>query len=161
MYAPIEPQRPTWDWTAARAICLREARRVLGHSPEAEDAAQEATLRAWRNRSSCRAAALRPAWLATIARREALRLATRRRELPLEEAAEPGACEEEQLLLRRSVRAAVAELAPEERRVLLGCYWHDLSGSELSLALGRAEVTVRVQLHRARGRLRESLGGVR
>ena len=61
------------------------------------------------------------------------------------------------MLLRRAVRAAVAELAPEERRVLLGCYWHDLSGTELSRALGRAEATVRVQLHRARGRLRESL----
>jgi RNA polymerase sigma-70 factor, ECF subfamily len=140
-----------------RAQCLREAQRVLGATAEAEDAAQEAAVRAWQKRHAC-ATPERPApWIRTIAHREALRLATRRRDLPLEDAEEPGACDEERLLLRRSVRAAVAELPPEERRLLLGCYWHDLSGSELSRVLGRAEATVRVQLHRTRHRLRESL----
>jgi RNA polymerase sigma-70 factor, ECF subfamily len=146
-----------WDWTAVRAQCLREAQRVLGATAEAEDAAQEAAVRAWQKRDACDTPERPGPWIRTIARREALRLAARRRELPLEEAGEPGVCDEERLLLRGSVRAAVAELAPEERRLLLGCYWHDLSGSELSRLLGRAEATVRVQLHRTRGRLRESL----
>jgi len=140
-----------------RAQCLREAQRTLGVTTEAEDAAQEAAIRAWQKRRACAVPERPGPWIRTIARREALRLAVRRRELPLDETPDAGTCDEERLLLQGSVRAAVAQLEPDERRLLLGAYWHDLSGAELSLLVGRAEATVRVQLHRTRARLREAL----
>jgi RNA polymerase sigma-70 factor (ECF subfamily) len=153
-------QDPTagWNWTALRAQCLRETQRVLGATVEAEDAAQEAAVRAWQKRHACAVPERPGPWIRTIAQREALRLAGgRKRETALDEAHEPAASDEDLLLLKRSVRAAVADLSPGERRLLLGCYWEDLSGAELSRALGLAEVTVRVQLHRTRARLRDLL----
>jgi RNA polymerase sigma factor (sigma-70 family) len=131
---------------------------VLGRSSEAEDAAQEAAVRAWQKRRACAAPERPEPWVRTIAQREALRLAARRRpEAPLEAVGEIGACDEDERLLHHVVRAAVAELPPEEREVLVGCYWHDLSGKELSRLLGLTEATVRVRLHRTRTRLRDRL----
>ena len=51
---------------------------MLGSTSEADDVAQEAVLRAWRARDSCRDAAARDAWLAQITRREVFRYASRR-----------------------------------------------------------------------------------
>src|SRR5919199_4866170 len=72
--SPDATSAARWDWGAVHAICLREARRVLGADPAAEDAAQEATFRAWRYSTQCRSPDHPVAWLATIARREALRI---------------------------------------------------------------------------------------
>ena len=44
-----------WDWSWARALCLREAQRVLGRNAAAEDAAQEAVIRALLERSPSKA----------------------------------------------------------------------------------------------------------
>jgi hypothetical protein len=43
-----------WDWEKVRALCLDEARRYLGTSTAADDAAQEAAIRAWRHQTHCR-----------------------------------------------------------------------------------------------------------
>ena len=40
----------SWDWNALSTSCLREARRLLDSEQDAEEAAQEALLRAWRGR---------------------------------------------------------------------------------------------------------------
>src|SRR3954468_258092 len=75
----------SWDWLRLRALCLREAQRVLGRGAAAEDAAQEAAVRAWRQRSR-RLPPARPApWATTPARREALRIAAQPRETPYED----------------------------------------------------------------------------
>lgn len=152
-------QDPTagWDWGTLLEQCLRESQRVLGPTAEAEDAAQEAAVRAWQKRASCESADRPGAWVRTIAQREALRMTARRRELPLDEVGEPGACDEDRRLLQRSVRDALAALTDDERRLLLGSYWYDLPTTELSRMLGRGEATVRVQLHRIRARLRDTL----
>src|SRR5947207_1070509 len=62
-----------WDWAALHSHCLRSAQRVLGAQPAAEDAAQEASLKAWRHRAQCRTPERPEPWVAAIARREALR----------------------------------------------------------------------------------------
>jgi RNA polymerase sigma-70 factor (ECF subfamily) len=158
MIAPPETPLGEWDWTAARAICLREACRVLGASPEAEDAAQEAALRAWRNRASCRAGDSRKPWLATIARREALRLAAARRTTPIEDGPEPAcASHEGDALDRVAVRQAIARLAPRDRSLLFGRYWADMTQDQLARALDLPEGTAKVRLHRARAELRRLL----
>jgi RNA polymerase sigma-70 factor (ECF subfamily) len=137
-------------------VCLREARRVLGRTPDAEDAAQEAALRAWRNRGSCHGA--RQAWLATIGRREALRLAGARAPLPVEHRPEPAVpSHEADLLEALDVRRALAALAPRERALVLGRYWTDLTQAQLAAALDMPEGTAKVRLHRARADLRRAL----
>jgi RNA polymerase sigma-70 factor (ECF subfamily) len=147
-----------WDWTAARAICVREARRVLGYSAEADDAAQEATIRAWKNRSSCRATERPEAWLRRIARREALRLAVSRDTLSLEAHPDPeGPSHESDALERVAVRQALASLAPRDRSLVFGRYWADLTQDQLAQAFDLPEGTAKVRLHRARAQLRRSL----
>lgn len=57
-----------------------------------------------------------------------------------------------------ALAAALAGLPREERDVLLLYAWAELGYGEIALALGIAPGTVKSRLHRARGRLRQSLG---
>src|SRR3954453_18187781 len=66
-----------WDWGDLRQRCLRETRRVLGQGGAAEDATQEALIRAWGQRDSWQDPRRPGPWISTIAPREALRLAAR------------------------------------------------------------------------------------
>src|SRR3954470_14824235 len=76
--AVLPPRAPAPDWGGARERCVREARRILRDGHAAEEAAQEAVLRAWRHRRTCRNGEAWIPWLVQIARREALRVAARR-----------------------------------------------------------------------------------
>jgi RNA polymerase sigma-70 factor, ECF subfamily len=149
-------QKPDWDWTAVRALCLREAHRVLGPSSAADDAAQEAAVRAWRQCGRCRSPARPGPWIVTIARREALRLLSQRREQPLEAAADQ-VTEEPEDLAALDLRRALKSMDGQDVQLLVGRYWQDLSDSELAERFGVAEATVRVRLHRLRLRLRDIL----
>ena len=150
---------PDWDWTDVRALCLRETRRVLGSSTAADDAAQEAAIRAWRHRGRCRTPARPDPWIATIARREAFRTLSARSEQSLED--EPDTADPRQqaaeLVAALDLRQVVRALDGPDRRLLVGHYWQDLSNSELALELGIAESTVRVRLLRLRRQLLNTL----
>lgn len=148
-----------WDWAAVRSLCLREAERVVGPGAAAEDAAQEAALRAWRKRRDCDSPAQPSGWIATIARREALRFFARRREEdPLEESlVEVAAPAEADVLERLDVRRALLELSRDDRALLFARYWADLTQSDAGTALGVADGTIKVRLHRLRKRLRDRL----
>jgi RNA polymerase sigma-70 factor (ECF subfamily) len=158
--AECRGERAEWDWTALRSLCLREAERVLGSCATAEDAAQEAVVRAWRRRGSCQEPERPAPWVTTIARREALRLARRPRESPLDElpaAAHPAHEPEQPIIEGAPVLEAIASLDREERWLVRARYWDDLTDRELARRLDVAEVTVRVRLHRLRSRLRDAL----
>ena len=147
----------SWDWCNVHRLALRETRCVLGTTADAEDAAQEAAIRAWRRRATCRGAPA--AWIRAIAHNEALRVIERRRdEAPLEAAQEAagraGAAEPDDVL---QLRAAVGALDHDDRLLLLLRYWADLSQPELARATALPEGTVKVRLHRARRRLRLAL----
>jgi RNA polymerase sigma-70 factor (ECF subfamily) len=150
-----------WDWAAVRAFCLAVALRYTDTPEEAEDAAQEAAERAWRYRASCRAPDPR-AWIAAIARREALRISTAGRarvEIHLDDVPDPGR-ECDRLATaddRAAVRAALAALRPAERRLLWLRYGRDLTQPAIANALGVPEGTVKIRLHRARARLRSAM----
>jgi len=132
---------------------------VLGRGADSQDAAQEAITRAWRRRHTCADPASPAPWMSAIARREALRIAGRRREEPLEAAPEPAEAFDEELVLTRiAVRRLVSRLPERERAILHAVYWEDLGGAEASRRLGLAEVTLRVRLHRARRALERPLG---
>src|SRR2546430_15511368 len=74
----MSPDPALWQWDSARERCLREARRILGNRDDAEEAVQEALIRAWRKRAACRTPAAPLPWLLQITRNEAMRLPARR-----------------------------------------------------------------------------------
>lgn len=150
------PNGADWNWSDLRALCLREARRILGPTSAADDAAQEAAIRAWRRRACCRTPGRPGPWIAAIARNEALRVLSQRQEQPLEAAAEVGADEPENLAAL-DLRRALRTMDGQDVQLLVGRYWQDLSDSELAEQFGVAEATVRVRLHRLRLRLRNIL----
>jgi RNA polymerase sigma-70 factor, ECF subfamily len=148
-----------WDWGTVSSLCLRETRRLLGAGSAADDAAQEATIRAWRYRAKCRNPARPEPWIARIARREALRAISQRREQA--EATDQEVVDPRQdlseLVDRLDLWRAMSGMEGQDRWLLVGHYWQDLPNSELARQLGLAEVTVRVRLHRLRRLLRETL----
>jgi len=58
----------------------------------------------------------------------------------------------------RELAAALADLRPEDREILLLHAWAELSDSEIALALALPLGTVKSRLHRTRERLRNRLG---
>lgn len=147
-----------WKWDLVHAQCLREAQGVLGSTGTAEDAAQEATVRAWRRRDSCLTPDRPWPWVATIARREALRLARPPRADPLEEVEVPAEeSHEEHVLGQTDIERAIAGLPELDRELVRGRYWDDLDYRQLGRMLHISEGTARVRLHRALARMREAL----
>ena len=147
-----------WDWTLVRTQCLREARGVLGSSGPAEDAAQEATVRAWRRRDSCRTPERPAPWIATIARNEALRQVRPAPADSLEESVLPAEdSHEDEVLGRTDLARAIDRLPGVDRKLVRGRFWDDLDYRQLALLLDISEGTARVRLHRALNRLKEAL----
>jgi RNA polymerase sigma-70 factor (ECF subfamily) len=150
-----------------RAAATREARRYLLASHDVDDAVQEALMRAWRRRATCRGEDRLP-WMRQIARNEALRLLDRRRtrserELLDDETFLSGVRDEEaeeateDLLRKLQVGEVIGRLSVDDRRLLALRYAKDLSQPEVARMLGIPEGTVKVRLHRLRGRLRKEL----
>lgn len=138
-------------------MCLRVARRYARGPGDAEDIAQNALIRAWRNREKLRDGERRSEWLARIARNEALRELDRRVPEPAEIVETVGE-EDEQLngvVESASVKAALAALSESDRELILLRYESDLTQSVIAERLGIPEGTVKVRLHRARAKLRE------
>jgi RNA polymerase sigma-70 factor, ECF subfamily len=154
----MDPPRTRTEWLRLRDSCLREARRVLREPEDAEEAAQEALLRAWRHRRSRRSASWAP-WVRAIARNEALRIAAQRsrsaqREVHSEEPPDRGEVPEDGVVESLALRAMLRPLRQEERDLLRLRYEEDLTNPEIARRLGIPEGTVKVRLHRLRGRLR-------
>jgi RNA polymerase sigma-70 factor (ECF subfamily) len=146
-----------WDWAALHAHCLRSAQRVLGTQPAAEDAAQEASLKAWRHRSQCRTPEHPEPWIAAIARREALR-AVPAPVQPLGEHLGPVDPGPERRSIRRiDVARALERLSADDRRLLLARYWGDCTQEQAAALSGMPASRAKVRLHRARARLRAAL----
>ncbi len=116
-------------------------------------------MRAWRRHPQC-SGENRRGWVAAIARREALRVATGgKRELELTERLEPvGAGGVDAATVERlDVRRAMKALEPGERALLGLRYWADLTQAEAAERLGLPEGTAKVRLHRLRASLRGEL----
>jgi RNA polymerase sigma-70 factor, ECF subfamily len=148
-----------WDWAAVRQLCLHEARRVLGASATAEDAAQEAVLRAWRQRHRCLTPERPGPWISTIARREALRCLSRDAPQPLAEDDPGSAVELDSAGIARctDLRRVLAQRPAGERDLLFARYWLDRPLEEIARREGVNSTTMRVRLHRSLGRMRKNL----
>jgi len=149
----------SWDWSAVRLQCLREAQRVLGPTAVADDAAQEAALRVWLHRGRCRQPEHPEPWVSAIARREALRqVAARKVEPPVDDSDVQATSPEPDLLLRLAVEEITAAgLDQSERDLLRARYWADLTHEQIGARFGVPTATVRVRLHRIRRRIAAQL----
>jgi RNA polymerase sigma factor (sigma-70 family) len=141
-------------------MCFRLAYVITGNAAEAEDATQEALLKAWRALHRFRAGEPFRPWLLRIVANEARsrrRSAGRRVRLALRAAADmpPAGGEPDE---RRAVLEALARL-PEDARTVLACrYVLGLSEQETATALDVAPGTVKSRTARALDRLRELYG---
>jgi RNA polymerase sigma-70 factor (ECF subfamily) len=148
-----------WDWAAIHRWCLSVARRYAAPD-DSEDIAQEALVRAFRSRDRC-ATPERPwAWLSVITQREATRAHERRRLIGLGgEPEELGAPDPrlEALPEQDLVRRAVAGLDARDRAIVLLHYEHDMTVAAIARTIGVPVGTVKVKLHRIRGKLRGHL----
>ena len=150
-------------------IAFRVAYLVTRDAAEAEDAAQEAFVKAWRAFGRFRPdAPLRP-WLLRIVANEARnrrRLAARRAQLALraerEGSSGDAAPSPEGAVLsadeRRRLLAALDELAEPHRLVLAYRYLLDLSEEDTAAALDVRRGTVKSRTARALEQLKESYG---
>jgi RNA polymerase sigma-70 factor (ECF subfamily) len=146
-------------------VAFRTAYVITGTSADAEDAAQEAFVKAYRALYRFRLGSdLRP-WLLRIVANEArnrIRSSGRRHqlELRLAEGFRPGdaAPSPEAVAIaadeRRRLLAMVNALGEEDRLVIASRYFLQLSGEETATALGIPEGTVKSRLSRALARLR-------
>lgn len=150
-----------WDWTLIRTRCRAEALRILHRPQDAEDAVQEALVRAWRSRHACRNPEAPIPWCLQITRNEAIRLIGRARPAAGDEPLADGDLLEDagarrerlQVRVRVDVRRALENLPPQERQLIALRYLHDYSHSEIAEMLEIPEATARVRLHRVHKRL--------
>jgi RNA polymerase sigma-70 factor (ECF subfamily) len=149
-----------------QGIAVRTAFVIAGTAAEAEDAAQEAFVKAHRALHRFRVGEPFRPWLLRIVANEARnrrRSAGRRAALALRAAAQeaPGeaAPSPEGALLaaeeRGALLAAVNALREDDRRVLACRFFLELSEEETAAALGVRRGTVKSRTHRALERLRE------
>jgi RNA polymerase sigma factor (sigma-70 family) len=153
-----------------RPLLLRLCQRVLGGVGLAEDAVQEAALRALINLDSLRRPERFGPWLAGIGlhvcrqwlryqSREAWSLDARRdgdHSEPAEDAAGPEVWAEA-AELARWVAQAVASLPAGQRNAISLFYLEGLTHAETATALGVGVGAVKTRLHKARGALRSRL----
>jgi RNA polymerase sigma-70 factor (ECF subfamily) len=146
-----------------QAIAFRTAYLITGSAADAEDAVQEAFVRAWLAlRRFRRGAAFRPWLLAIVANEARNRVRSRRRRDGLAERAarepawQPPVAETATLRDGR-LRAALATLPERDRSVLACRFVLDLGEQETAAVLGIAQGTVKSRTSRALDRLRAVL----
>lgn len=154
-------------------LLFRAVRSIVRTDSEAEDAVQEAYLKAWRALASFRAEARLSTWLVRIAINEALQRVRRRSALvipldgadhasELEDQAEDDADQRPDRVvgraqMRRVMEAHIDALPDVFRTVFMLRAVEELSVEEVAQALHVPAATVRTRFFRARGLLRESL----
>ena len=149
------------------ALC----RYLLKSVHDAEDAAQEVFLRAYRNRSTMDASKSPLNWLLKTATNHCLdRLRRRKREVNFYESADlgqvgPSKVSEDtlEIMVRAEkgdrVRSAVQALPDRYRVPLVLAYYNEFTYDEIGHALNLNRNTVATLIYRARRRLREELTG--
>jgi len=155
------------------------AYRMLGNAAEAEEAAQEAFLRAYTHLRTYDPQRRFSSWLMSIASHYCIDRLRRRRInwLPLEdEIATPGNSTEfaelnmtsaspnpEAVVAQQEqeayIQGLLAELSPTDRAAITLHYWYDCSYQEIAETLDLTVSAVKSRLYRARRALAESMGG--
>ncbi len=153
-------------WQLHGGALLRFALKLtLGDRQRAEDIVQETLMRAWRHPEVVdgREQAIR-SWLFTITRHVAIDLwrARSRNEEVIddEELDRPDPAERiEQAVIAMDVQAALAQLTPEHRHVIVEMYFHGRQVTEIAQALGIPAGTVKSRAYYAIRHLKRVLSG--
>lgn len=144
--------------------------RLTGNEEDARDVVQDTYLRAWRGLRRFRGDAQFSTWLYRITANVAYSQVKRRRRhrhepaVELAEVPEPSPASDPDAVaqasaLRDEVSAAVAELPPKLRAVLVLRDVYGLTHEEIGEELGISVSAAKVRLHRARRRLHDVLFG--
>jgi len=141
---------------------LRMASAILRSEADAQDAVQDAFVRAWRDLPTLRQPQRWPAWFRALTVHASIDIQRRRlrlREVDLDASAEPseadalgGAAD------RDRIRRAMSQMSVDDRAVLVLRYVEDLEVPAIAATLGVRLGTAKSRLHRATMRLRASLG---
>ena len=151
-------------------IAFRTAYLFTGSASDAEEAAQDGFVNAFRALNGFRAGAPFRPWLLSIVANQARnrrRAAGRRVRMELRALSaawsEPGPASPEYVVEHRAGRQALLDaveaLDEEERLVVVSRYFLEHSSQEASAALGIAEGTVKSRLSRSLAKLRRKLDG--
>jgi len=138
--------------------------RMLGDADLAEDAAQEAFLRAYRHLAAYDLRRPFRTWVLSIAAHHAIDQVRRRRvpTIPLDDALDDSAPRDpalgpEAALVQRQgeegVQRLLGHLSPSDRAAIVLRYWYDLSYEEMAGMLETSVSGVKSRLHRARKQL--------
>jgi len=143
--------------------------RMLGERGEAEDAAQEAFLRAYAHLDRYDDDRSFRTWLLSIASNHCIDRLRKRRmtwlsldeTLPPHPALNSDAVEPEEAVINSersaTIQAMLAELTPEYRAAVVLRYWYDMSYTEIADVLNTTESAIKSRLFRARQVLAEKL----
>ena len=158
------PESISQLWRINGASLMRFALKLtLGNQHRAEDIVQETLVRAWRHPEIVdgHADTIRP-WLFTVARNVAIdlwRMQSRRDDIiedrPVDRA--NPVHDIDQAMTAMDVRAALAELTPEHRRVVVEVYYLGRSVAEIAQLLGIPEGTVKSRTYYALRQLKQLL----
>lgn len=148
-----------------RDLCFRFALRFLGDRDDAEDALQEAFVRAFRGLAACRDRERFGGWLYQIVVNECRTRATRRarrdRRLVNDvrmDIVDPASLRDS--AIGEEIEYALSDLPPEQREAFLLKYVEELSYEEMSELTGVGISALKMRVKRSCERLRELLEGV-
>lgn len=152
--------------TAYRDRVYRLALRLCGNEADADEAAQEAFLAAWRGLPNFRGESRFSTWLYQLVNHAAIDLLRREKrrvvagdinEVDTPDTAPSPQQQAERNEQRQAVRRAVLALPPEQRQVVVLRFMEELSYEEIGAALHLPTGTVKSRLNRAKTALREIL----
>ena len=143
-------QRPVYN------MCYR----MLGNAQEAEDAAQETFLRAYKAIKRYDPSRKFITWLLSIAANYCIDQHRRRRiiqvdieAVPMGELGSKSRGNEAKMIEKQAsmeMQELLASLAPQDRAAVVMHYWYDYSYKEIATELSLSESAVKSRLHRAR-----------
>lgn len=143
---------------------LALAQRMLGDPVEAEDVAQEAMLRAWRQAPRWKPGQAKfDTWLHRVALNLCYDRLRRRRELPTEappERPDPGFAPDRGLIAADTgarVSAALARLPERQRQAIVLCHYQEMTGIEAARLMEISVEALESLLSRGRRALRAAL----
>lgn len=146
-------------------LIRRTAYLLVGDRALAEDLAQETFLHAWRGFDGLRDPTAAKSWLLAILAHQAATWRRRRRQVAVPIAALPASDEPgdptpgpleavEQREQHRFLADALAQLADDERQILVLRYYAELTVPEIAQVVGCPKGTVKSRLHRALAQVR-------
>lgn len=148
---------------------FRLALRMCGNEADADEAAQDAFLSAWKGLPNFRGDSRFSTWLYQLTTHAAIDLLRRQKrrgetdditEISVADSAPGPQQQAEQSETRQAVRDAMAQLTPEYRQIVVLRFLQELSYEEIAAALKLPPGTVKSRLNRAKAQLREILAGM-